>query len=228
MKRFLRRRGWRRTVWTLLAGAAAAGPAAAHPHVFIDAQAELLIDDQKRLTGVRLHMIFDEIYTAYMAEALELEVGRDGRWTDEAQIFAAEQNLNGLDLWNWYVHVRPAGGGEKLALKPAEQAHALQIDDRFALSYVAPLETPAPLDGEGVELRLYDPDFFASLKLLDAEDGAVLKPAVEGCRLERVAAHIDRALQKRLLEFAAEETPEIEGVEEPGAVFADRLRLTCG
>ncbi|MDD2868821.1 DUF1007 family protein [Neomegalonema sp.] len=212
-----------------LAAALAGGPLAAHPHVFADAQAELLLDDQRRLTGVRLHLVFDEIYTAYMAEALELDADKDGVWTDEEQIFAAEENLNGLDMWNWYVHLRPAGGGAKLALRPAEEAHAMQIGDRFALSYVAPLAEPAALEGEGVELRIYDPYFYASIKLLDAEDGATLEPEdVEGCRLTRAPAHVDRALQKRLLEFAAEETPEIEGVEEPGFVFADRIGLSCG
>ena len=204
------------------------GALAAHPHVFVDAQAEMLVDEQNRLTGVRLHLIFDEIYTAYMAEALELDADKDGVWSDEEQIFAAEQNLNGLDMWNWYTHVRPAGGGAKLALKPAEDAHAMQIGDRFALSYIAPLETPAALEGAGVEVRLYDPDFFTSIALLAESDGATMNPLRAGCALERAAAHVDRALQKRLAALNADEAPEIEGVEEPGALFADRLSLTCG
>ncbi len=223
-------RGMSRRAALAVAAAAvlAGGSAWAHPHVFADAQTELLLDDQRRLTGVRLHLIFDEIYTAYMAEALELDADKDGVWTDEEQIHAAEQNLNGLDMWNWYVHLRPAGGGEKLPLEAPDSAHAMQIGDRFALSYVAPLAEPAALE-EGVELRIYDPYFYVSIKLLDAEDGATLEPEeVEGCRLARAPAHVDRALQKRLLEFAAEETPEIEGVEEPGSVFADRIDLSCG
>lgn len=219
--------GRRRAAFLALAGSLAAGPLAAHPHVFVDAQAEVLLDEERRMTGVRLHLIFDEIYTAYMAEALELETDRAGNWTDEAQIYAAEQNLNGLDMWGWYVHVRPAGGGEKLALRPAEEARAMKIGDRFALSYVAPLETPAALDAGGLDLRIYDPDFFTSIRLLDAEDGVLLQPAAEGCALERVAARIDRALQKRLLEFGAEESPEIEGYDEPGAAFADRMSMVC-
>ena len=51
----------------LLAGLSLSGvalPVAAHPHSWIDMVSRLQIDDQQRLTALRLSWLFDEFYSA--------------------------------------------------------------------------------------------------------------------------------------------------------------------
>jgi ABC-type uncharacterized transport system substrate-binding protein len=51
------------TIFAACCSALAAGPAAAHPHVFIDYTATILCHDEA-ITGVRLAWTFDEMYSA--------------------------------------------------------------------------------------------------------------------------------------------------------------------
>lgn len=46
----------------LATGLLAAGPASAHPHVFIDAKADVVFDDQGRITAIRNVWRFDDAY----------------------------------------------------------------------------------------------------------------------------------------------------------------------
>jgi len=48
-------------------------PACAHPHVRVDAIAELILDDSHRLKAVRVYWAFDEVYTAIALEELHVE-----------------------------------------------------------------------------------------------------------------------------------------------------------
>jgi ABC-type uncharacterized transport system substrate-binding protein len=42
----------------------------AHPHVWVDAVAELMLDDSHRLTAIRVYWAFDEVYSAIALEEL--------------------------------------------------------------------------------------------------------------------------------------------------------------
>jgi ABC-type uncharacterized transport system substrate-binding protein len=65
-----------------------ASPAAAHPHVWINAVATFLFED-RMLVGVRHHWEFDEMFSSYVIE--EQDADRDGK-LDRVEIDSIRAN----------------------------------------------------------------------------------------------------------------------------------------
>ena len=62
--------------------------AQAHPHVWVDAAAEMLFDDKGRIAAIRHHWRFDEGFSAYALQGLDTD--RDGKYSAE-ELAAARQ-----------------------------------------------------------------------------------------------------------------------------------------
>ena len=71
----------------LIAGllAAGAGPALAHPHVWIDAGVEIILNDQNEATGVRISWTYDDLYSLYVVGDMGLDPDWDGKLTPEEE-----------------------------------------------------------------------------------------------------------------------------------------------
>ena len=64
-------------------------PACAHPHVRVDAIAELMLDNSHRLKAIRIYWAFDEVYSAIALEELHVE-GDEEVAPDKLVLLAAE------------------------------------------------------------------------------------------------------------------------------------------
>ena len=85
---------------------ASAGPAAAHPHVWINAVATFLFEEGM-LVGMRHHWEFDEMFGSYVIE--EQDADRNGR-LDGAEIASIQANaFSNLRDYDYFTHVRIDG-----------------------------------------------------------------------------------------------------------------------
>jgi len=209
----------------LVLGAVAAAPipAPAHPHVFIDGGVDFRFDETGRLSAIRVIWIYDAFTSLFMLEQLGLDADGDGELTEEDRAaIVADQTVwpEGYE-GDSYLLV----ASEKVALGEPIEAEAALVDGKVEVQFTRPLAEPLAADGLRAVAKLYDPTYFFAYFVTEP---ATLHDAPDGCRakVDPFEPSTDLiGLQQTLAELSREETPEQEDV---GALFADRVTLTCG
>jgi ABC-type uncharacterized transport system substrate-binding protein len=102
-------RSWRCTTdilriaaWTAALAALPAGPAMAHPHVFVDYTAALVVVGD-RLTGVRLTWTFDDLFSGFILQ--EFDKDRNGLLSPAEAQRLAEKHLPELKRVGYYTTI---------------------------------------------------------------------------------------------------------------------------
>lgn len=197
---------------------AAAGPAAAHPHVFVDARVAFLLDATGLLEAVRVSWVLDPLFSMLLLG----EMGLDPLSVPDAGGRAA---LSALQP-GWAAEYGGAGTlsiqGIGVALAPARDAEAGIVDGSIEIAFTRPLETPLDPRGGTVGLSVYDPRYFVAYRVTE------VSVAGGGCTARALPFEPDRAAAALMADLATlgrEETPADPTV---GARLADRAVLTCG
>lgn len=157
-------------------GLLAAGPALAHPHVWVTAKAEIAYESG-RVTGIRHAWTFDAGYSAFVTQGLDAD--KDGTLSpEELQGLAAENTAN-LAEFSYFTKLKVAGREQAFA-EPREPR--MRMDgDKLTLSFLLPLKAPVA-QGKGVAaMEVYDATYFVSFALADGADAAKLSGAPAGC-----------------------------------------------
>lgn len=150
-------------------------PAAAHPHVFVDARAEIVFDQQGRLSAVRHIWQFDEAFTAYAT--LNLDEDNDGQLTQEELEPLARTNVESLAEFDFFTWLKASQ--RKAAFLPPDEYFLQFHGTRLTLYYTLPLATPLTVSGDA-ELEVYDPEYFVAFNF-EGDIPAVLDGAPDGC-----------------------------------------------
>ena len=95
---------------------AAALPAAAHPHVFVDAKAEIVFDREGRMTAVRHIWQFDEAFTSFAIQGLDAD--NDGKLSDDELQPLAKVNVDSLKEYGFFTYLTV--GQEGRGIRPAD------------------------------------------------------------------------------------------------------------
>ncbi|MDS9468499.1 DUF1007 family protein [Paracoccus sp. MBLB3053] len=204
----------------------AAGSAAAHPHVFIDADAALIFDRSGRPEAVRVTWTYDEFYSLMMIEDAELD--RDGDGTpdpDRLRAFAG-QDVDWAAGFPGHILLERDGKPVELAPPRAHQAH--YVDGRIVTSHVRPLKNPAALTAQdALWLRIYDPEYFVAYD-------TPRSPTIEGrqdCKVTRRPP--DTSGQSELLAALQNLDMEADSISimnmpDVGITFAEGFEIKCG
>lgn len=202
----------------------AAAPAAAHPHVFVDAGIEFSVDDEGRATGVKVRWTFDAFVTIYILEEQGLDKDGDGRLdVEEAKAFAAKA-IDWKDGFDGDIYL--SAGEDQLDLAPPRDPSAELKDGRMSVTFYRDIKTPAPTRDAAVVARIYDPSYFIAYSVRSAMPAPL--GAAGDCRAEIKPFEASPALfdlQTTLSALSREETPKQQNV---GALFSDVVTLTCG
>lgn len=199
---------------------------AAHPHVFIDADAALVFDTSGRLEAVRVTWTYDEFYSLMMIEDAGLDADGDGTPDlDRLRAFA------GHDV-DWEAgfpgHIVLEQQDQPIALGPPRDHNARFADGRIVTSHVRPLSGPVTVTAaRPLRLRIYDPEYFVAYDM-------PRDPTVEGrndCSISRRPP--DTTGQEELL--AALQTLDMQTdslqvmrMADVGVTFAERFEVACG
>ncbi|MEM6488833.1 MAG: DUF1007 family protein [Pseudomonadota bacterium] len=201
---------------------ATAAPAAAHPHVFVDAGIDFVFGDGRVLQALEVTWRLDPFVSLYMITALGLVPDAEGRLDDQARGLLARD----FDAWpeGFEGFARLSIDGKATALDaPAGLAVDL-VDGRLQVSFTRRLEAPVALQGRSAEVMAYEATYYYAVTMPDLP--ALAGPA-EGCtaRAQPFEPGAELAsLQTTLFQLAREETPDIPNV---GALFADRAIVSC-
>ena len=202
---------------------AGAGPALAHPHVWIDTRIEVILNDRNEATGVRISWTYDDLYSLYVVGDMGLDPDWDGILTPEEVA-----RLSGFDM-NWdpdfpgdtYALL----GEAPLALSRPKDWGASYADGKITTTHLRSFDAPVPVTGVPLIVQAYDPGYYVAYAI-------PFDPVVtggQGCSAQVFVPDLDAA-QEALLAALAEYTPDVDvELEFPavGANFAEEVRVTC-
>lgn len=110
---------------------ALATPAHSHPHVWIDAIAQMLFNDSGKLTGLRVYWAFDELYSAYAVEGLDTSGNGELERAELAPLIT--ENIKNLKDFRYFTcgsgRTEPGlrgGDGIRRALRQRSAGHVVR------------------------------------------------------------------------------------------------------
>jgi ABC-type uncharacterized transport system substrate-binding protein len=160
----------------------AAAPAGAHPHVWVDARAEIVFDDKGEVTGIRHIWQFDKEFTSYAT--LNLDKNNDGKLSMEELQPLADTNMDALKEYDFFTFFYI--GNKKLAFaKPTE--YWLDFHGgRLTLFYTLPLQKPVAVKDAMIEIG--DPEYFVAITFVKGQE-VKLDGAPKGCTATYTPPH---------------------------------------
>lgn len=174
--------------WSLLLAPAVlwTAPAAAHPHIWIKAHAQLIVE-RGELTAIEQHWSFDELFSDFVRT--EYDRNGDGAFDEEETRTVATDAFGSLAEFGFLTHLRI--GERAVELKGFT---GLKVDSTNGIvSYQFTLPLPEPVDAEAgdVKLGLYDDTFYIDVALAETDAIVFAGAGSEACRytLEEDVAH---------------------------------------
>ena len=206
--------------WLLAAGA---GPAIAHPHVWIDTKIEVVLNDRNEATDIRISWTYDDLYSLYVVGDMGLDQDWDGKLTPEE-----EARLSGFDMkWDpsFPGDTYALQGGAPLALSRPKDWTATYADGKITSTHLRSLDAPVPVTAEPLLVQVYDPGYYVAYSI---PFDPVLTGGT-GCTAQVFVPDLDEA-EQQLLAALSEYTPDVDlEAEFPavGANFAEEVRVSC-
>ena len=150
-------------------------PALAHPHVWVEAQAQVLFDKTGKVDGIRNTWVFDEMYSAFAVQGIE----KDGKLATAKDLAPlAETNVTSLAEYDYFTYAKASG--VKLTFgKPIDYSLEERDDKRVVLRFTLPLPVPTKT-GRALSFQIYDPTYFVDFELAP-KDPVALDGAPSGC-----------------------------------------------
>ncbi|WP_309668433.1 DUF1007 family protein [Tabrizicola sp.] len=201
----------------------AASPVHAHPHVFIDARIEIILDEENRATSVRISWTYDDLYSLFVVGDMGLDPDWDGKLTPEEAA-----RLSGFDM-NWDVDF--AGdtyaliGERELALSRPKDWSASYADGKITSMHVRDFDAPVPVAAEPLVIQVYDPGFYTAYTV--AFDPVLIGGT--GCTADAYGPDLDAAdaaLKAALAEYSADVNLEAD-FPAIGKNYSEEVRVTC-
>jgi len=138
---------------------AASRPASAHPHILIDAHAEVLFNAQGQIVGVTNVWDFDDAFSAFAIQGYDSK--NDGNPTRADLQPLADVNLKSLAEYGYFTQLKV--DGVAVAVGHPKDYYDVFTDEKLTLHFTLPLAKPLDVRGKTVELDVYDPAYFAAI-----------------------------------------------------------------
>ncbi len=201
----------------------AAGPAGAHPHVWVDTGIEVILNDRNEATALRISWTYDDLYSLYIVGDMGLDPDWDGKLTPEE-----EARLSGFDMkWDpgFAGDTYALMGGDALELSRPSDWTARYDGTRITSTHLRSFAAPVPVGAEPLIVQAYDPGYYVAYSI----PGPAVIAGGKGCSAQVFVPDLDEA-QRKLMDALSEYTPDVDlEAEFPavGANFAEEVRVTC-
>ncbi len=160
-----------------LLGLGLASPAGAHPHIFIDATTDIVLDESGALTEIRHTWTFDEAFSIWQVQGLDVD--GDGITTSEEMQELADETLVGLAAYDFYTSA--GEGRESVTFRADGLARFTYENSRSTLSFSVVPEAPVQI-GRVLEVSVSDPEYYVAMNT-DGLGRVSLQNAPMGCGL---------------------------------------------
>ncbi len=181
-----------------------AGPASAHPHVFIENKVAFVFDAGK-VTALRLSWAFDEVFS----DSLLMQFDADGDGTFDALESKAvgEGTLPNLKMFHYFSYIW-VDGKELDPIEPVD--FVASADDKRVVTFRMTVPLPQPVDPRTAALatEIYDREYYVQVDLAEQDAvslenagdlpcGATVRDDIEGAYFGGVVMPQEIALQCR-------------------------------
>jgi ABC-type uncharacterized transport system substrate-binding protein len=188
-------------------GSLLAGPAQAHPHVFVTARTEILYGANGAVTALRHVWSFDEPYSAFITQGLDKD--GDGKLTQDELAELAKVNMESLPDVGFFTVAKANGKVQEFGA-PTQAALAFE-NKILTLTYTLPLKTPGAAS-RSFGLEIGDPTYFVAFDIAEGADAVSTRDAPKGCvvriaRPPKLAADV----QQKLAQEDITATPDMSG-----------------
>ena len=152
-------------------------PAQAHPHIFIDAEAEIVLDEAGALTEIRHRWTFDEAFSVWQVQGLDVD--GDGITSSQEMQELADENMVGLAEYNFYTSA--GEGRQSVTFSATGPALFSFADGRSTLEFSVVPDEPFHIS-RALEVSIADPEYYVAINFAGLSDVA-LQQAPPGCDL---------------------------------------------
>ncbi|WP_208988162.1 MULTISPECIES: DUF1007 family protein [unclassified Pseudovibrio] len=229
---------------------------AAHPHMFVQARAELVFDDDGYLTHIRHKWLFDDLYTAYAVQGLDLN--QNGFFEKDELAELAEINIQGLREYGYFTFgddsqteidfSQPLEPSMKMIKVAFDDYWLISAEDKQAiaeeiaagrskpdtspvslveLSFSLPLKEKIKAD-KPITLDVYDPTYYIDFKWPKADMAVTLSNAPGKCSVELVhPPELDGQIAAQLATIGADQRNVPENLQSYTSALVNQVIVSC-
>jgi ABC-type uncharacterized transport system substrate-binding protein len=201
--------------------AATAGPAAAHPHVWVTVKSELVYAPDGTLKGVRHAWTFDDMFSTFATQGLEAK--KKGEFTREELAPLAKVNVESLKEFDFFTYA--TANGKKIEFNEPLEGYYLVFDPKqteLTLHFELPLKSPAQT--KDLNIEVYDREYFVDFSLAE-KDPIKLAGAPAQCKLSvGKPQEMGAALAQQLSQLGPDQRDPSLTI---GSEFANRIQVKC-
>ncbi|HUB63614.1 MAG TPA: DUF1007 family protein [Methylocella sp.] len=215
----MHRRYWLRFVLTAVFMAALTEIAAAHPHVWVTARAQVIFDAKGEIEAIRNTWTFDEMYSAFVTEGQ----GKEGQLlTKEDLAPLAKTNVESMAEFDFFTYAKAANQKVEFG-EPIDYSLEERPDKLVVLRFTLPLKTPASAS-RAFSFQVYDPTYFVAFEM-DKDNPVSMAGAPQGCSINVLGSNpLAAADTKKLTEsFFSGLSPGYDF----GVKLASRIIVAC-
>lgn len=197
-------------------------PAAAHPHVFVEANVDIVRDAEGNATEIRHVWRFDEFFTTSLI--LDFDKDGNGHLDREDLDEISKITRSSLAEFNYYTEIRK---NTEIIEFFEPDPYLLEVRDNQLIMILAlKLREPTPIGASGFKLAVSDPTYYVAVEFVD-ENAVQVTGAGGSCKTEIVPPDFD-ALWERDAErmeelFAAGADEDVEASDD----YLTWINLEC-
>lgn len=203
----------------LTALVAAAGPASAHPHGWIDIEVEAVFDAEGRMQGLLQTWLFDEGYSAFVTEGTVTDA--DGRPAQALLEDLLAENMTNLAPYDYFTKVTL--DGDRVGFAPVTEMSTRMVGDRLEIRFLLPFAGPVALRGAALTYAIFDPTYFIEILHAQVQEPVRLADAPLDCdhRLIPPRPTAEQVARAAMLDITDS------GDDGLGLLFAETVHITC-
>ena len=207
----------------LMLNALSTGVAFAHPHVWVTMATEVLLDQNRAITGFRHTWTFDEGYTNFAIDGLD--ANGDGIYSEEELKPLAETNIEALKEFEYFTFAFL--GETKLPAKAPVDYRLDYKDKLLTLTFTLPLEKPIAYEKiKDFSFAVYDPGMYVSLTFSGKEPVKIASAKPVSCKAS-VGDRTSKAKAKAKETTLAQLGENIDPSSNLGYRYAERVTINC-
>jgi ABC-type uncharacterized transport system substrate-binding protein len=195
--------------------------AAAHPHVWVTVQSELVFAPDGSVTGVRHAWTFDDMFSTFATQGIESK--KKGEFTREELEPLAEVNVGSLREYDFFTYA--TANGQAVEFKDPAAGYYLEYNPKetvLTLHFTLPLKEP--VKAKELTIEVFDREFFVDFSFAE-KNPVKLVGAPAQCKLSVVSPEqMSADLTMRLSQLAAGERDPTLTI---GSEFANKIVMKC-
>ena len=196
--------------------------AAAHPHVFVDARAEVVFDGEGRIDAVRHIWQFDAAFSAYAT--VNLDADGDGALSDVELAPLAKVNVDSLAEFGFFTWLTVDEVDADFV--PPTEYWLEMHGERLTLFYTLPLTVPVR-PGARTMLEVFDPEYFVAFAFVE-QTPVLLDGAPAGCRASyRPPGELDMQTMTILGQIPADQRELPPDLRDAASALANLITIDC-